>query len=113
MGTLEMIIGTRLLQATVGGGSVAIPVSLYLPTATGRSWACMFTIGWPGGEDSGQAMGADALQAMRLAQQMVAIRLYASELHKDGALSWGDEPGYGFPLHPNSRDLAVGGDRFI
>lgn len=108
-----MIIGTRILQAKVSGKDIDVPVNVYLPTYDSRRWTCVFTIGWPTKQDRGHATGADALQAMRLAQHAIAIHLYASEFHKSGALSWGGEAGYGFPLHPDAKDLAVGGDRSI
>lgn len=108
-----MIIGTRVLQAKISGKMIDVPVRLYLPTYADRRWTCVFTIDWPDGRDTSHASGGDALQAIHLALRTVAVLLYASPLHKAGALSWGGEAGYGFPLHPSAKDLAVGMDKSL
>jgi hypothetical protein len=56
-------------------------------------------------------MGADAIQAMYLAMQMIGTLLYASEHHAAGRLTWSDGGGYGFPLRASARDLALCTDR--
>ena len=59
-------------------------------------------------------MGCDATKATGLALQMIATLLYASTYHKRGQLVWLEpNEGYGFPLHRNARDLAIGGDRTL
>ena len=58
--------------------------------------------------------GVDALQALNLALNIVAVRLYSSDLHKQGKLFWeklGD--GYDFLIGGHMRDLAEGSDRWL
>ena len=62
----------------------------------------------------GAASGIDAVQALILALNIVAVRLYTSDAHREQRLfreAVGD--GYGFPLPANVRDLAQGADRSL
>lgn len=87
---------------------------IHSPEPVGHAWSCGFEITWPGSTDHGHAMGADAVQALILVLQSVAAHLYMSQYHKHGQLVWQEAgAGYGFPLHPKSRDLAIGDDRFL
>ena len=56
------------------------------------------------------AHGADALQALVIALQMIGAELYASEYHKLGQLFVEGQQGYGFPVAQNIRHLLVGFD---
>jgi hypothetical protein len=106
-----MLIGTRLLRAGISGGTVEVPVHLYLPVFSDRAWSCRFEIEWPDGTRSSEAWGIDALQAVHMAMQKIAAELYMSPYHKQGLLSWGQAGGYGFPITKNGRDLLVGYDK--
>lgn len=108
-----MIIATRSL--TIATTPVRkVDVRIHAPQPQGHAWICPFEITWPGKTDQGYAMGADAVQALNLALQQVAAHLYMSRYHKQQQLVWQEAgAGYGFPLHPKSRDLAIGDDRFI
>ncbi|MFN3855598.1 MAG: DUF6968 family protein [Phreatobacter sp.] len=88
-----------------------VPVRLFQPAPAGASWSCRFEIGWPEGVIAGEVFGVDALQAVHLAMQRIAIDLYMSPWHRAGRLSWpGQGKGYGFPMARNGRDLLVGDD---
>lgn len=106
-----MIIAKRELQLDDGGTSVSLVVDLHQPTTDGRAWRCDFVIHWPSGTQRSHAMGADGIQALFLAMQMVGTLLYASKYHATGRLKWLDGGGYGFPLRLSARDLASGTDR--
>jgi hypothetical protein len=91
-----------------------VEVRVHAPQLRGQSWICDFEIIWPAATELGHGMGADSVQALRLALQNIAALLYMSRYHKEQQLIWETAgSGYGFPLHPNSRDLAIGDDRFL
>lgn len=110
----SMIVATRTLKLRTGNSVTDVVVGIHAPTPKGMGWTCSFEIAWPGGTDTSHAMGADAIQALRLAMEKIAAQLYATRHHSEGRLTW-MEPGrgYGFPLHPNSRDLAIGDDKLL
>jgi hypothetical protein len=104
----------RTLSINTGPAAVPVPIDINLPFQDGGSWRCTYSIGWPGGIRNGHAMGFDAVQALGIALNFIAIDLYASPYHKAGALVW-DEPGagYGFPLPHGGRHLAIGADKTL
>lgn len=110
-----MVILQRVLTATIDGTSVKVPVNLYLPMQDGSGdFRCDYEIGWPAKVRKFHAYGADGVQSVLLAMQMIGVELYSSDLHKTNRLSWlapGD--GYGFPLPKGSRDFYAGSDRAL
>ena len=79
-----------------------------------QEFRCDYKLGWPAGAYRGSVYGTDAVQALILTLNVVAIRLYASDLHKQKRLYWqkiGD--GYGVPLGEGVKDLAEGADRSL
>lgn len=109
-----MIVATRTLKLSEPDGAKDVVVNIHAPVPRGQAWSCSFEIAWPRGTDTSHAMGADGVQALRLAMQKIAAHLYATPFHADGRLRWMAEGGgYGFPLHPASRDLAIGDDRLL
>lgn len=108
-----MIIATRTLLVRSAAGKLPVIVALHRPVEADRSWECIFEIGWPEGRESSRALGHDGVQAMHLAMQKIASLLYMSRYHKEGSMTWDGEPGYGFPLSPAARDLAVGEDKAL
>jgi len=83
-----------------------------MPERRSDYWACQFYIGWPDNPVQREVGGADGIQAMFNAMQLIAMLLYSSEFHIAGKLVW-NKPGfgYGFPMPNGSRDLLVGEDR--
>jgi hypothetical protein len=59
-----------------------------------------------------EAFGADSVQAILLAFQMIGAEVYTSDHHKSGRLMF-HEPGQGyrFPVAASIRDLLIGNDR--
>ncbi len=92
--------------------AVAVEVSLSAPVEVKGSWFCQYEISWPDGSVGGEVGGSDAIQALYLAMQAVALSLYASRHHKAGNLYW-DRPGagYGFPMPKVGRSELVGEDK--
>jgi hypothetical protein len=109
-----MLIGIRVLHVTTGAGAVAVPVSIFQPVDEDGAWQCRYEIGWPDAVRESAAWGADALQALHLAMQKIAVDLYGSDAHREGRLSWpGQGVGYGFPMPKGGRDLLVGFDKEV
>lgn len=105
-----MLSGTRVLTLTTAPGDV--PVSIFVPAEEGGAWQCRYEIGWPDVLRESAALGVDALQALHRAMQKIAVELYASDVHREGRLSWpGQGAGYGFPMPKSGRDLLVGYDK--
>ena len=107
-----MPIADRTLQYTTDSGiHLQIPIQLFAPEHTGHDWRCRYVIGWPNGKEESAAYGVDAMQALILTLQMIGARLYFSDYHKTGRLSF-ETPGsgYGFPVPMNARDLLIGDD---
>lgn len=78
------------------------------------SWYCRFEVGWPEGPKVGEAWCADAIQALYLTMQAIALHLYGSQYHEEGKL-YGQKPGtgYGFPLPKNLASQHIGHDRDV
>jgi hypothetical protein len=92
-------------------GAVDLPVHLHAPEERGGSWICDYEIGWPGEPRTGTVWGADAVQAIILALQMIGTDLYTSGYHRAGELTSKEQGGgYGFPVPANLRDRLIGDD---
>ena len=107
-----MAFATRTLTIVQAERRTPVPVIIHQPQQHPRHWECAFEIGWPDGAVTSNAKGFDGMQAVYLAMQAIAIRLYASPYHAAGELDW-DKPGdgYGFPMpKPGYPDL-IGEDR--
>ena len=106
---------TRLLYVIDGNDISPMRVDISDPSQiTPKGFCCTHKIDWPDGAYNGTGYGIDAVQALSLTLNMIAIRLYASDLHKQKTLYWqkiGD--GYGFPLCQGVKDLAEGADRSL
>jgi len=109
-----MIIATRQLTVVAEDGhQQGVKVDFYLPVQRSGSWYCKFDIAWPDGNESGEMGGADSVQALFNALQMVGLRVYSSKYHTSGELAWGVSGGggYGFPVPKAARNLLVGTDK--
>jgi uncharacterized protein DUF6968 len=102
----------RELKLKTDGNLQTVRVALSEPSLDRGTWICRYVINWPEGPNSDDIGGADALQALYLAMQAVALAIYASPHHKQGRLYW-DKPGrgYGFPMPKPGRGDLVGEDR--
>lgn len=110
-----MAYSERPLRLQIADEVVDVPVRIFSPIDTGSSWECRWEIHWPDRVRSSAAGGADAIQALVCALQIVGAELYTSDEHKAGRLMW-SEPGkgYGFPVGQIIRDLLEGDDaRFL
>jgi hypothetical protein len=109
-----MVILHRLLKLQVEGREIDVPVRIHLPVDNGDSWHCEYEIAWPNKPRKTKIHGIDSVQSLLLALQTIAVELYSSEAHKSGKLKW-EKPGdgYGFPLHPATRDLHEGDDKLM
>jgi hypothetical protein len=107
------VAASRTLTLERNGTSVSVLITIALPVERGGSWYCSFTIGWPNSPEIGETGGADGIQAMFNALQMIGLKVYASPYHQSGRLRWGTSQGlgYGFPVPKDSRDLLVGNDK--
>jgi hypothetical protein len=107
-----MIIAERCLYIKTEADPIPVPITLYAPVDDDNHWRCEYAISWPEGMRRFNGCGADAVQALILALEMIGIELYTSAYHKEDRLrSAGLESGYGFPVAANCRDLLVGHDR--
>ena len=107
-----MVIASRLLKFRGSEGETEIPIRLFAPERSdGGIWSCRYEVDWPHGQWIHAAQGADLVQAIFLAMQMIGAEIYVSEYHKSGALFL-DSPGrgYGFPVASSLRDLLIGDD---
>ena len=106
-----MIIAGRTLKLRRGPQIADVAVRVFSPDRDKNGWAARYEIDWPEGTRQGAARGADSIQALLLALQMVGSEVYTSDYHQSGTLIW-DEPGqgYGFPVFGNLRDLLQGRD---
>ena len=93
---------------------IDVDVKITNPTSEGASWFCRYEIGWPEGTKTGEVWGADAIQAVQLTMQAIALRLYGSAYHAEGSLYW-QKPGkgYGFPLPKNLAHEHIGHDKDV
>ena len=102
-----MNFATRRLMIRKASVEMPVDVRLFAPEKSDDvGWICTYEIDWPEGPRRYRGAGADSLQALVIAMQMVASELYASTHHKRGDLFW-YEPGSGFgiPVSPGSRNL--------
>jgi len=89
-----------------------VVISISDPREVQGSWVCQYQVGWPDQIAEDDIWGADAIQALYLTMQALALTVYASSYHKSGRLYW-DKPGtgYGFPMPKAGRNDLVGRDR--
>jgi len=100
-----------LTRTNRGYPQVDVPIRLHAPAFDGEAWTCQLEIVWPDEIWKNKAAGADAIQALRLALEMIGVELYFSRHHKSGNLHWeGAAGGYGFPVPHNARQMLVGED---
>jgi hypothetical protein len=106
-----MLIATRILKLRELSEVVDIAVRIFAPERRGDAWFCRFEIDWPEGRQEADAWGADSVQAIVLALQMIGANIYSSSYHKSGKLMH-EAPGrgYGFPVPASIRDLREGDD---
>jgi hypothetical protein len=106
-----VVIAERRLIVSSESGDKEVPVRLFQPEENDGMWICRYEIEWPGQKQSGFAAGADSIQALLLALQMIGTRVYTSSHHRSESLRWSERyRGYGFPVTFNLRDLLVGDD---
>lgn len=115
---MSSIVGTPIAQRSLtvdaGGSPQVVPVTIYLPRASGDDWCCAYEIGWPSKPRRYEAYGVDSVQAILLAMQMIGAELYFARPAGVQELKWLEKNGgFGFPLASSIRDLAVGDDRSI
>jgi hypothetical protein len=108
-------IAQRILSAhDRGSHRVVVPVTIYQPRAAGDDWRCAYEIAWPGLPRRGAVFGVDSVQALLLAMQTIGALLYTARPPGMEDLQWLEKDGgFGFPLAPAVRDLAIGDDRLI
>jgi hypothetical protein len=103
---------TRLLTFKSGTDTTQVPIEVAWPTQIQSSWSCEWKIHWPDRARSNSAKGADAIQALINAFQMIGSEIYNSPEHRSGRLSWHDGwAGYGFPVPSTIRDLLKNDDK--
>ena len=84
-----MIIARRTLTLRQQGQDHPVEITLATPRFETGCWRCAYQIHWPSGPRRYFAAGADSMQALILAMQMVCAELYASEAFKTGGCSLG------------------------
>ncbi len=107
-----MPIAERLLKISPSDTTLDVVVRIYAPEKqSGNSWSCVYEIDWPEQPKKMTVWGADSMQTIVLALQMIGADLYTSNYHKAGELSF-ERPGggYGFPVGRGMRDLLEGDD---
>jgi hypothetical protein len=103
---------SRVLKMRSRDREIEIPIRICWPVRDEAAWSCEWEIQWPDRKRSSAARGADAIQALMNALQMVGSEIYASEAHQTGQLSWDNKwIGYGFPVPNSIRDMLVGDDK--
>jgi hypothetical protein len=103
---------SRSLRLKNKGTDVEVPVHIFWPYQESGSWFCRWEIRWPNRKRTNTAGGADAIQSLRHALEMVGAELYCSDEHEAGVLTSGsDWKGYGFPVPHNIRKRLVGDDK--
>ena len=88
-----MIIACRSLTLR----NKPLEVTLSAPTFNNGSWRCAYTIDWPNNARSYFGHGADSMQAIIIAMQMMAAELQASDAFKSGELYF-EKPSEGLQL---------------
>src|SRR3972149_4553252 len=105
-----MMIASRVLKLQGTDRVVEIPIRVFAPEgAKSGAWSCRYEIDWPDGKWTMSAWGADSIQAIMVAFQMIGSEIYTSNYHKSGRLFL-DAPGrgYGFPVPDSLRNLLEG-----
>jgi len=106
-----MIIAARSLKLRQGSNEIAVPVRIFAPQDDDNQWSCAYEIDWPEGTRKSAGHGADSVQALLLALEMIGSEIYTSDYHKSGCLFFEAVGcGYGFPVPTNLRDLLDGDD---
>ena len=106
-----MVIATRILKLRKGASETPIEIRVSAPEQKDTAWSCSYEIEWPEGIERRTAWGADSVQAVLLAFQMIGADLYTSSYHKAGQLLFGAAgKGYGFPVPSSLRPFLVGDD---
>jgi hypothetical protein len=108
-----MLVAARTLKLRQGVNEIQIPIRLFAPTKNGNgSWSCHYEVAWPEQPTSKDIFGADSMQALIHALQIIGAEIYSSNYHKSGQL-FVEAPGkgYGFPVMSGLRDLLVGDDK--
>ena len=106
-----MIIARRSLTLRQQNQDRRVEVNLSAPRLENGSWRCTYEIQWPNGPRRYSGHGADSLQALVIAMQMLSAELYASAAFKAGELFF-ETPGAGFsiPVLPSMRDVLTAED---
>lgn len=107
-----MLIAERLLKISSSGTTKDVFVRLNAPQKQSESsWSCVYEIEWPERPKKMTVWGADSMQTIVLALQMIGADLYTSNYHKAGELLFEKiGGGYGFPVGRGTRDLLEGDD---
>jgi hypothetical protein len=101
----------RDLRLRSGDAEQEVSVRLFWPVEDAKAWDCRWEINWPDRQRANSGRGADAIQALLHALEMIGAEIYSSEEHRSGRLVWSDGwKGYGFPVSGRIRDLLVGDD---
>ncbi|QKP78728.1 hypothetical protein HT051_05365 [Methyloligella sp. GL2] len=102
----------RELTLIDGERATRIPITIHLPQqADDGAWSCRYEIGWPEVHRTFEALGADAIQSLVIALQMIGAELYTSTAHKEQKLKWEEAgSGYGFPVARALHDILEGDD---
>jgi hypothetical protein len=107
-----MLIARRVLTLRSRAGKIGIPIRLFAPRPVENgNWVCHYEVGWPEQPTSKDVGGADSMQALIHALQIIGAEIYTSNYHKSGRLEFESfGKGYGFPVMSGLRDLLVGDD---
>ena len=73
-----MMIASRVLTLRRSKGDTEIPIRIFAPDQEADAWSCRYEIGWPEGEESKRAWGADSVQDLLLVFSMIGAELYSS-----------------------------------
>ena len=103
-----MIIAERLLE--LAPDNQAVKISITAPELEDGSWFSTYQIEWQDGTRAVKIGGADSMQALVGALQLLGAEIYASKLHKEGRLSFEGQSGYGIPVPSNFRPDLIGDD---
>ena len=82
-----MIIARRTLTLRQQGQDHPVEVTLAAPRFEMGCWRCAYEIHWPSGSRRFFGAGADSMQALILAMQMVSAELHTSAAGKAGECS--------------------------
>ena len=77
----------RRLQLRTDEGIVDVLVSITDPVEVRGSWFSTYEVAWPDGTARDDIWGADAIQALYLTMQALALAIYASAHHQSGRLT--------------------------